>query len=169
MTTKKARQPNKSKSDLFLEAAVKFDDVVIITHDNPDPDALACGWALTELLRQKTGKNSRLVARGAVMRAENKLFLKLLKPPLELIDSLIIPPHSFVVLVDCQPAAPNHIPLNSAIFAVIDHHERVKELGYPTVFFDIRPSVTASTSGSPFDPKGKDYKSPQTGGSDRGL
>jgi nanoRNase/pAp phosphatase (c-di-AMP/oligoRNAs hydrolase) len=134
------------KSDLFLAKAQPFAEVLFVTHDNPDPDGLACGWALGELVREKLGKPYRLLARGAVLRAENRHLLKLLSPPLELVDELKIDSNTLAVLIDCRPEAFNHLPLVGANMAVIDHHKAQQRLPPAVVYADLRPKVAASAS-----------------------
>jgi nanoRNase/pAp phosphatase (c-di-AMP/oligoRNAs hydrolase) len=134
---------HKTHSGSFLKA-VEGKSIVVVMHDNPDPDAIAAGWALVELLRQRLGQTARLVARGAIVRAENLQMVRLLKPPLELVDDLRFD-DCFVVLVDCSPAASNH-PANSdtnRILAVIDHHEPTAN-GFRPAYSDIRPRVAAT-------------------------
>jgi nanoRNase/pAp phosphatase (c-di-AMP/oligoRNAs hydrolase) len=116
---------NTKRSDCFLEILSPFDNIVIVTHDVPDPDAIAAGWALSWLLEKKLGKRPKLVGRGPVIRAENKFMIKLFHPPLLLIDRFVFQDHA-VVLVDCVPTASNHL-LNKTgiqVDAVIDHHQR---------------------------------------------
>lgn len=133
----------KTHSGSFLKA-VEGKSIVVVTHDNPDPDAIAAGWAIVELLKHRLGQIARLVARGAIVRAENLQMVRLLKPPMELVDDLQLDDCS-VVLVDCSPAATNH-PANGAasrILAVIDHHEPTAN-GFRPAYSDIRPRVAAT-------------------------
>ncbi|WP_141731014.1 diadenylate cyclase [Oligoflexus tunisiensis] len=134
------------KSDEFLNIVRGFDDLVFVTHDNPDPDGVACGWALGELVRRKLGKNYRLVARGTVLRAENQQLLKLLHPPLELVEDLAFSPATLAVLIDCRPEALNHLPLDHATIAVIDHHRGSQPRSSSPIFSDLRTQVAASAS-----------------------
>jgi nanoRNase/pAp phosphatase (c-di-AMP/oligoRNAs hydrolase) len=143
--TASRRAGRKSRRSDRLLAALGGREAAIVTHDNPDPDAIAAGWALHTLFRARDLK-SRLVGRGAVVRAENLHMIRLLNPPLELLDEL---PSNGVaaVLVDCVPTAANHLLDRSEVsaVAVIDHHEpnghrfRVK-------YRDIRPRAAATAS-----------------------
>jgi nanoRNase/pAp phosphatase (c-di-AMP/oligoRNAs hydrolase) len=36
-------------------------NVLIMTHDNPDPDAIASGWGLSYLLNKKIGLTSNII------------------------------------------------------------------------------------------------------------
>lgn len=55
-----------------LHRVVNGKKVLILTHNNPDPDALATGWALKFLLEKKFKVSSELVYGGIITRAENQ-------------------------------------------------------------------------------------------------
>lgn len=131
------------RSDRFL-AALAGRQPVLVTHDNPDPDAIASGWALLVLLRAMQGGPVRLLGRGAIVRGENRHLVRLLRPPLELVDEL--PNHdSAIVLVDCLPTRGNHLldgrPIRPA--AVIDHHEPEGD-EIRADYRDVRPAAAAT-------------------------
>lgn len=134
----------RKRSDQLL-AAIDGQEVAIVTHDNPDPDAIASGWALHELLRN-SGTNARLIGRGAVVRAENLTMIRLLQPPLELVSRLPSPGIA-VILVDCVPTGENHLLNGSPVnpLAVIDHHEPNGHR-FRVAYRDVRPSATATAS-----------------------
>lgn len=157
MTTAKstARAPNEAepatrrgrRSDELLSVLASYQNVVVLMHDNPDPDAIASGWALKHLVEEKLQKHVRLVGGGAIVRAENRHMVKLLEPPLELVDELQAGAETAVVLVDCGPQAANHLcaESNVDVVAMIDHHEcDPSSLDLP--FVDSRPGVAASVT-----------------------
>ncbi|HOB74152.1 MAG TPA: DHH family phosphoesterase [Phycisphaerae bacterium] len=141
------RPARRRRSDRFLRALSDFDNVVILTHDNPDPDAIAAGWGLYVLIKERLGKPVRLVAGGAILRAENLRMVELLKPPIELLSKLEVSGQCAVVLEDCQASAVNHLLTSSNLrpTAVIDHHQPVGER-LRLRFTDIRPQVTATAT-----------------------
>ena len=53
--------------------------VIIFTHRNPDPDAIASAWGVQYLLRELLSMKSRIVYDGFIGRAENKAMVRLLK------------------------------------------------------------------------------------------
>ncbi|NLX13275.1 MAG: hypothetical protein GXY44_06415 [Phycisphaerales bacterium] len=119
----------------------------MVAHNNPDPDAIATGWALCKLIGERLGKPGRVIAGGAVSRAENRRMIQLLKPPLDIVDNLETNPDDAIVLVDCNPLANNHLLQNTSIrpVAVIDHHG--PELGsFRVPFRDLRPRTAASAT-----------------------
>ena len=134
------------RSDRLLSVLDEYREVTVIMHNNPDPDAIAAGWALFLLVNQRLRKPVRLVGRGPILRAENLQFIKLLQPPIELVDEISLDAHTATVLVDCSPASVNHL-LGGQIapVAVVDHHES-KDDGFRIPFRDMRPKATASAS-----------------------
>ena len=115
-------------------------------HNNPDPDAIATGWALVLLVEGQLHKPARLLGRGPILRAENVQLLELLQPPVELVDSMRLEEQTATVLVDCSPASANHLLGGcKAPVAVIDHHASRGD-GFRIPFRDQRPNVTASAS-----------------------
>jgi nanoRNase/pAp phosphatase (c-di-AMP/oligoRNAs hydrolase) len=136
-----------SRSDRFLQALAGHEQILVVTHDNPDPDAVAAGWGLYCLVKEKLAASVRLVGGGEIMRAENRQMMKLLQPPLELVDCLVFPKNAALVLVDCSAASQNHLLACDRVgpVAVIDHHRSDHCLG-GALWEDIRPSMAASAS-----------------------
>lgn len=136
-----------TQSDCLLAVLANYERVAIIMHDNPDPDAIASGWAVSVLVEEKLGLPVRLLGAGAIVRAENRHMVDLLKPPIELVDSFELSGRVATVLVDCGPAASNQ-PLSRCQIqpaGVIDHHVNGESSkGLP--FVDNRPDVAASAS-----------------------
>ena len=59
-----------------LNELLKFDDIVIQCHDNPDADALSSGYALYWYL-EKMGKHPRFIYRGINKITKSNLILML--------------------------------------------------------------------------------------------
>jgi len=122
--------------------------VLILTHDNPDPDSLASGKALAVLLKEAWWIPSRLIYSGLVARAENQAMLKGLTPEWEHSDELPdLKRYSAVAQVDTQPGAgnnrldavqPNHI--------VIDHHFPVRHTIDDVSYSDVRTETGATVT-----------------------
>lgn len=99
--------------------------LLIVTHDYPDPDALASAWGLHHLARS-FGIESRVVYGGVISRAENRSMVKLLKMPVHKLKAGEIARHRSVALVDTQPAFENNpFPPTRRATMVIDQHEPV--------------------------------------------
>jgi nanoRNase/pAp phosphatase (c-di-AMP/oligoRNAs hydrolase) len=140
------------RSDRLLDLLATYDQVLVVTHDNPDPDAIAAGWAIKHLVDERLPIRTRFVAGGAILRAENRHMLRLLEPPIELVSELCDsnPPcdeRTAAVLVDCSFRAGNHLEFPAGLepVAVIDHHVTAGALG-DVPFADVRPHVAASAS-----------------------
>jgi nanoRNase/pAp phosphatase (c-di-AMP/oligoRNAs hydrolase) len=97
---------------------------LVITHDYPDPDALASGWALVQLLGRKLGIRARLVYGGSIERAENRAMVELLAVPAHEITALDFAGRPALITVDTAPGAGNS-PLETLDRAdvVIDSHQ----------------------------------------------
>lgn len=131
-----------------LRSTAGIGPVLILTHDNPDPDALASGKALAILLKEAWGIPSRLMYSGLVARAENQAMLKRLTPEWEQSDTLPdLNQYSAVAQVDTQPGAgnnrldtvqPNHI--------VIDHHYPIREKIDLVPYADVRTETGATVT-----------------------
>lgn len=131
-----------------LRAAVGEGPLLILTHDSPDPDALASGYGLAALCKDIFKIPSRLVYSGLVARAENRAVLSLLTPDWEQEDNLPdLSSYSAVALVDSQPGAGNNrLPTDVVVDIVIDHHYPRWENLRRVKFVDVRPEIGATSS-----------------------
>lgn len=136
-----------TRSDQLLDLLSQFDEFLVVMHDNPDPDAIASGWGVQVLIEEKLERPSRVVAGGAIMRAENQHMVQLLQPPIELVDDIVVSHRAATVLVDCGSEATNHLLVRKRIrpTAVIDHHTNGTP-SPPALYQDVRPDVAASAS-----------------------
>lgn len=136
-----------TKSDRLLQVLSPYEKILIATHDNPDPDAVATGWAVWTLVNQRLGKAVRLVGGGFISRAENRHMVRILEPPIELLGDLTCEADTAVVLVDCQPGNQGILLSEESanLVAVIDHHPSRGRRKRPA-FWDVRPRVAASAS-----------------------
>ena len=134
-------------STRLLETLAEYRQVFVVMHDNPDPDAIATGWAILCLIEERLNKPVRLIGGGAIVRAENKHMVELLSPPLELVSNFEIADDTATILVDCSVGTTNHLGTRTGIMpvAVIDHHLSGRDEG-DVPFSDIRTSAAASAS-----------------------
>jgi nanoRNase/pAp phosphatase (c-di-AMP/oligoRNAs hydrolase) len=131
-----------------LRDAVGAGPLLILTHDNPDPDALAAGSTLAALCALKWDTEVHLGYSGLVARAENKAMMQILTPEWESLD-LLGDPHDYPVcaLVDSQPGSGNNsLPHDIIPRIVFDHHVPVQESIEGISFADIRTDIGATTS-----------------------
>ena len=122
--------------------------VLILTHDNPDPDSLASGKALATLFREAWGIPSRLVYSGLVARAENQAVLKHLTPEWEHSDTLPdLKEYTAVAQVDTQPGAGNNrLNIVQPQHIVIDHHYPLRETIDTVTYSDIRTEMGSTVT-----------------------
>jgi nanoRNase/pAp phosphatase (c-di-AMP/oligoRNAs hydrolase) len=131
-----------------LHAVAGDGPVLILTHDNPDPDALASGMALAVFLKANWGISARLIYSGVVARADNRAMLELLTPDWVHADHIPdLKQYSAVALVDTQPGAGNNrLPEEHMPTIVIDHHLSLVELEPPVSYYDLRPDIGSTVS-----------------------
>lgn len=131
----------------LLETLREASNVLIITHDDPDPDSIASALALAYLLEQRQGVRTTLAYGGIIGRAENKAMVRLLS--IELTPSSGLDPGRYdtVALVDAQPGAGN-VTLSSdlAPTVTIDHHSDAHSVLEGVPFVDLRGSCGATST-----------------------
>jgi nanoRNase/pAp phosphatase (c-di-AMP/oligoRNAs hydrolase) len=131
-----------------LRTAVGHGPVLILTHNNPDPDSLASGAALSTLLKEAWGIPNQLVYTGLVARAENRAVLHNLTPAWEHSETLTdFEEYSALALVDTQPGAGNNsLPGSFVPHIVIDHHHPLREALKAVPYSHVRPDVGATVT-----------------------
>src|SRR5437660_12877019 len=67
----------------LLQVAKEHHRALILTHDNPDPDAVASACGLAYLLGQCAGLSTTAAYGGIIGRAENKAILRVLHLPIQ--------------------------------------------------------------------------------------
>lgn len=104
-----------------LEELLKYDEIVIQCHDNPDADALACGFAVYRYLESR-GKRPRLIygGRNYIRKSNLVMLIRDLEIPIEHVDELEAP--ELLVTVDCQYTGGNVVRFPAKTVAVLDHH-----------------------------------------------
>jgi nanoRNase/pAp phosphatase (c-di-AMP/oligoRNAs hydrolase) len=115
--------------------------VLILTHNDPDPDAMASALALRNVLR-RTKQTAILGCLQGVTRPENQRMVKLLDIGMEVIKPEAVHDFDRVAMVDVQP---HYFPgLIERVDLVIDHHP--EQAGYNAVFKDIRPDYGSTST-----------------------
>jgi nanoRNase/pAp phosphatase (c-di-AMP/oligoRNAs hydrolase) len=132
----------------LTEAVKGCDQILILLHDDPDPDSVASGEALRFLLSEQLGVEGQIGYRGVIGRAENRALVDYLGVELqELSDEPFTLEHGSraVAVVDTQPGAGNSpLPADYPAAIVIDHHSDLGEEG--ANFRDVRPWIGASST-----------------------
>lgn len=125
------------------QALAEHAEVLIIPHNDPDPDAMASAAALHYLLATHFDIESQIIYGGIIGRSENKALAAYLGAPLQSLNGPL--PARPALLVDTQPTAGNHpLPPHHPILAVFDHHP-VRETAAGR-HLDLRPEVGSTST-----------------------
>jgi nanoRNase/pAp phosphatase (c-di-AMP/oligoRNAs hydrolase) len=119
---------------------------LVLTHDNPDPDALASAQLLARVLRQALQQTVTVAYGGIIGRAENREMVKGLHLPFSHIRHLSLKKYKHFALVDTQPRSGNNqLPSRLIPDVVIDHHP-IRANTQTGPFFDVRPKYGATAT-----------------------
>ena len=142
---------SKTESKLLqLEAVLKGagnQPVLILCHNNPDPDTIASGYGLSFLLNKKFGIRSVLGYGGVVTRAENKAMIQRLRIKMTQLPRIVLSNYFGIAAVDSQPGTGNNLleSRGALPLIVIDHHP-LRKLSRKAQFYDVRPAYGATST-----------------------
>ena len=131
--------------DKMGEALKNTKRLIVMTHDNPDPDSVSSAVTLAYIIKSRFGVPAVVRYGGIVGRAENRAMIRVLKLPVKrLADSEIKSTVDFA-LVDAQPKTGNNsFPKNRKPVIIIDHHSLRKTT--KSDFIDIRTDYGATAT-----------------------
>lgn len=119
--------------------------LLIFLHDNPDPDAIASGWAMKYLVEKRFGFTSRIAYGGFVGRAENRAMIRILKIPLSRSEHIRFHAYDRIAMLDTQPGAKNNsLPDDVRCDLIVDHHPRKRGLKSGIIVIDTEIGATAT-------------------------
>jgi nanoRNase/pAp phosphatase (c-di-AMP/oligoRNAs hydrolase) len=133
LVTELSRSLTRARVQQYQRYFADADRVLILLHNDPDPDALASGLALRNLLR-RTKTTAIIGAMQGVTRPENLRMANMLDIHVEQITATTLREFERIATVDVQPHYFGGL-LDRADL-VIDHHP--EQPGYSAVFKDIR-------------------------------
>jgi nanoRNase/pAp phosphatase (c-di-AMP/oligoRNAs hydrolase) len=141
LLTEFGRSLTRSRVQQYQRYFSDADRVLIMLHNDPDPDAMASGLALRNVLR-RTKTTAIIGAIQGVTRPENLRMVNLLDLHVEAITHESLKEYDRVAMVDVQP----HYfgGLIDRVDLVIDHHP--EQPGYTAVFKDIRPDYGSTST-----------------------
>src|SRR3954468_13618892 len=133
LLTEFSRSLTRARVQQYQRYFADADRVLIMLHNDPDPDAMASGLALRNILR-RTKATAIIGAFQGVTRPENLRMVNLLDIHIEAITQESLKDFDRIAMVDVQP----HYfgGLIDRVDLVIDHHP--EQQGYTAVFKDIR-------------------------------
>ncbi len=120
--------------------------VLIITHENPDPDSIAAAFGLKYIFRRTMGVSSIIAYGGIIGRAENQSMVKLLDIDMVPLGGISTRNYSVIAVVDCQPHTGN-LPLAKGIKPniLIDHHP-LRKSSANAEFIDVRRGIGSTST-----------------------
>jgi nanoRNase/pAp phosphatase (c-di-AMP/oligoRNAs hydrolase) len=141
---------NLSHSEEFSAGIIEWlrgkGSILIVTHDHPDPDALAAAFALQHLILVKTVQEATIAFGGVIGRRENLVMVSELEIKSKPIGDLDLDTFNAICMVDTQPGTGNNsYPDDRRVDLVIDHHQ-LREQTQSCRWVDVRPEYGASAS-----------------------
>jgi nanoRNase/pAp phosphatase (c-di-AMP/oligoRNAs hydrolase) len=141
---KTARVEARKLIKFFEQKRETLSPLLILTHDYPDPDALASSFALAYLLKKGFNIYTRIVYGGIIGRTENQEMVKILKIPVHKFKANDLKKFSQVALIDTQPDFENNpFPTNRQATLVIDQHPSVSEPSAGCSIVDLECGATS--------------------------
>ncbi len=120
--------------------------VLVMTHDYPDPDAIASALALTRLIERRLRCTADIGYGGIVGRAENRALVKASRAAMKPLEELDLGSYDAFALVDTQPLTGNNsLPEGRVPDVVIDHHPLRPETRHAR-FHDVRTRYGATAT-----------------------
>ncbi len=141
LVTELSRSMTRARVQQYQRYFADADKVLILLHNDPDPDALASGLALRNLLR-RTKTTAIIGAVQGVTRPENLRMANMLDIHVEQITTGALEDFERVATVDVQPHYFGGRLTRADL--VIDHHP--EQPGYSAVFKDIRADYGSTST-----------------------
>ena len=109
-----------------LDDFLKYNEITIQCHDNPDADALASAYGLYVYFLEK-GKKTRMIYSGRtkIQKSNLSLMIEQLEIPIEYIpleQAETMKVEGLLITADCQYGAGNVTLISAENVAIIDHH-----------------------------------------------
>ncbi|ELZ13673.1 phosphoesterase RecJ domain protein [Halovivax asiaticus JCM 14624] len=133
---------NRSPGDRLRRLLATEDEVAILMHPNPDPDAMACAMGVARVA-ETVGTEFTMQYPGQIRHQENRAFRTLLELELEQIEAASEVAADAIVLVDHNTARGFTGAQKIEPIAVVDHHPGN---GAGTQFTDVRPGYGAAST-----------------------
>src|SRR5687768_6376351 len=141
LVTELSRSMTRARVQQYQRYFADADRVLILLHNDPDPDALASGLALRNLLR-RTKTTAIIGAVQGVTRPENLRMANMLDIHVEPVTAASFQEYDRIATVDVQPHYFGGLLQRADL--VIDHHP--EQPGYSAVFKDIRADYGSTST-----------------------
>jgi nanoRNase/pAp phosphatase (c-di-AMP/oligoRNAs hydrolase) len=141
LLTEFARSMTRARVQQYQRYFSDGERILIMLHNDPDPDAMASGLALRNILR-RTKTTAIIGAMQGVTRPENLRMANLLDIHVEPLTPDTVKEYDRVAMVDVQPHYFGGVI--DQVDLVIDHHP--EQPGYAAVFKDIRADYGSTST-----------------------
>jgi nanoRNase/pAp phosphatase (c-di-AMP/oligoRNAs hydrolase) len=123
----------------------EIDDLAIVAHDNPDPDAIGAGVALARIAAA-AGTDAEVCYFGEISHQENLALVNVLNLELRNVpDGECFEEYDGIALVDhSRPGVNDQLPVDTPVDIVIDHHPPRSPID--ARFVDLRSDVGATST-----------------------
>jgi nanoRNase/pAp phosphatase (c-di-AMP/oligoRNAs hydrolase) len=141
LVTELGRSMTKARVQQYQRYFADADRVLILLHNDPDPDAMASGLALRNLLR-RTKTTAIIAAVQGVTRPENLRMANMLDIHVEKVTPAMFQEFDRIATVDVQP----HYfgGMLDRVDLVVDHHP--EQTGYSAAYKDIRADYGSTST-----------------------
>ncbi|MBI4431877.1 MAG: DHH family phosphoesterase [Candidatus Omnitrophica bacterium] len=127
------------------EALKNTKRLIVLTHDNPDPDSVSSAVTLAYIIKNKFKIPTTVKYGGIVGRAENRAMIRVLNLRVSLLSDTDFKPGVDFAVVDMQPNTGNSsFPKNRKPLIVIDHHALRKTTR--AEYIDVRTNYGATAT-----------------------
>ncbi len=141
LLTEFARSLTRARVQQYQRYFSDAERVLIVLHNDPDPDAMASGLALRNILR-RTKTTAIIGAMQGVTRPENLRMANLLDIHVEPLTADTMKEYDRIAMVDVQPHYFGDVI--DRVDLVIDHHP--EQPGYTAVYKDIRADYGSTST-----------------------
>ena len=118
--------------------------LLVVTHDNPDPDAIASALGLARIA-EAVGVDADVCYGGEISHQENRALVNLLDLSLRTVDGVDVDDFGGIALVDHSRAGINDsLPEGTPVDVVIDHHPPRGPVD--GTFVDVRPEAGSAST-----------------------
>ena len=119
-------------------------DLLVVTHDNPDPDAIASALGLARVA-EAVGVDADVCYGGDISHQENRALVNLLDLSLRTVGGIDLEDYGGIALVDhSRPGINDSLPEETPVDVVIDHHPPRGPVD--GTFVDVRPDAGSAST-----------------------
>lgn len=118
--------------------------LLVVTHDNPDPDAIASALGLARVA-EAVGVDADVCYGGDISHQQNRAMVNLLDLSLRTVDRVDLEDYGGIALVDhSRPGINDSLPEETPVDVVIDHHPPRGPVD--GTFVDVRPDAGSAST-----------------------